>query len=88
MNAQLVRTAPIPLDDFKQFTTRLYGTVGYHFSSAVELSLFGRYWELDTDSVKPLEFFGGNGHDHRLVTVGVGIGGTSGKFLDTLFGRK
>ena len=88
VNAQLVRTAPIPLDDFKQFTTRLYGTVGYHFSSAVELSLFGRYWELDTDSVKPLEFFGGNGHDHRLVTVGVGIGGTSGKFLDTLFGRK
>jgi hypothetical protein len=88
VNAQLVRTAPIPLDDFKQFTTRLYGTVGYHFSSAVELSLFGRYWELDTESVKPLEFFGGNGHDHRLVTVGVGIGGTSDKFLDKIFGGK
>lgn len=86
LNAQLVRTAPVPLDDFKQWTTRLYGTIGYRFSSAVEISVFGRYWELDTESVKPLEFFGGNGHDHRLVTVGLGIGGTSEKLLTKLFG--
>jgi hypothetical protein len=88
VNAQLVRTAPIPLDDFKQWTTRFYATIGYHFSRVIDISVFGRYWELDTESVKPLEFFGGNGHDHRLLTIGLGIGGTSEKFLSMLFGGK
>jgi hypothetical protein len=86
VNAQLVRTAPVPLDDFKQFTTRAYATIGYHFSSSVDIMLFGRYWELDTESVKPLEFFGGNGHDHRLMTLGLGIGGSSDKFLSGILG--
>ena len=87
-NAQLVRTAPVPLDEFKQWTTRLFGTIGYHLSKDVDVLVFGRYWELDTESVRPLQFFGGNGRDHRLVTLGLGIGGSSDKFLSGLFGSK
>jgi hypothetical protein len=40
-----------------------------------QISLFARYWELDTASVGPLQFFGGDGHDFRLITVGLGIAG-------------
>jgi hypothetical protein len=88
INSQLVRTAPVPFDDLKQWTTRLHVLVGYHFSKDVAVLLFGRYWELDTKSVGPLDFFGGDGHDHRLMTVGIGIGGTNEKFIDTFFGSK
>jgi hypothetical protein len=86
LHAQLVRTAPVQLDDFKQFTTRLQGTLSYGVSKELQVSFFARYWELDTASVGPLQFFGGNGHDHRLMTVGLGIaGGREQGFISQFF---
>ena len=87
LHAQLVRTAPVPLDDFKQFTTRLQGSISYGLSTGLQFVVFARYWELATDSVEPLRFFGGNGHDHRLFTVGLGIAAANETgFISSLFG--
>lgn len=86
LHAQLVRTAPVPLDDFQQFTTRLQGTLSYGVSTEWQISLFVRYWELDTASVGPLQFFGGDGHDHRLMTFAIGIAGAREQgFIAQLF---